>query len=380
MTVEQIKNEVNGFTAEMLGENAPTVIDNSNIVDVGKSIQNLSNWQNKFITSLVNRIGRPIYVDRVYSGAVPPIYHDSWEYGSIMAKFSTDLPDAVDNVAWELSDGTTYSQDTFYGTTATAKFWNMRTTHAIYRSFLDEQLKDSFKSLEEMSAFISMVHNSITNSLALKNQGLIYRVISNLILETVKGGKTTQNRNLRTEYNTLFSKELTAEQCLHDPEFIRYANTEIAKTAARMSNYSELFNVESKPRFTPPERLIAVYHADFWASIGSYLFNAPSQFSHEYLTLPQGTAIPYWQGSGTGYSFINTSTITANPASGGTVTPPTGVIAVLFDEYAAGVTNYSPRVDTHYNAIGNFTNFFYKRFAGYFNDVSENSVVFTIGG
>lgn len=380
MKIEQIKAEVNGFTKEMLGENAPEVIDNSTIVDVGKSIQNLDNWQNKFVTALVNRIGRPIYVDRVYTGAVPPIYHDSWEYGSIMAKFQSDLPEAVENAAWELTDGTTYSQDTFYGTTAKATFWNKRTTHAIYKSFTDYQLKDSFRSMEEMAAFMSMIHNNITNSLALKNQALIYRTISNLILETVKGGKATQNRNLRKEYNTLFDTELTAQQCLVSPEFIRYANTEIAKTAARMSNYSELFNVESNPRFTPPERLIAVYHADFWAAIGSYLFNAPAQFSHEYLTLPQGTAIPYWQGSGTTYDFTNTSTIAANPASGGTVTPPTGVIAVLFDEYAAGVTNYDPRVDTHYNNLANFTNYFYKRFAGYFNDVGENSVVFTIGG
>lgn len=379
MTVNQIQTEVNAITREMLGESEATAIDNSNIVDVGRQIQNLDNWQNRLVSALVNRIGKPIYVDRVYTGAVPPIYHDAWEYGSIMAKFSADLPDAVENVEWSLTDGQNYSQDTFYGTTAKATFWNKRTTHSIYKSFTDDQLKDSFSSMEELSAFISMIHNSITNSLALKNQGLIYRTIANLILETRKGGKATQNRNLRTEYNTLMGKELSVADCLVSPEFIRYANTEIAKTAARMSNYSSLFNVEGQARFTPAERLRAVYHADFWAAIGSYLFNAPSQFSHEYLTLPQGTAIPYWQASGTDYSFAQTSTIAATPASGGSVTPPTGVIAVLFDDYAAGVTNYDPKVDTHYNSMANFTNYFYKRFAGYFNDVSENSVVFNIG-
>ena len=379
MKIDQIYGEVNGFTKELLGENAPTITDNSTIVDVGRQIQNLESWQNKFVTALVNRIGKSIYVDRVYNGAVPKIYHDSWEYGSIMAKFSAELPDAVENVAWELEDGTNYSQDTFYGTTAKATFWNKRTTHSINKSFTDYQLKDSFRSMEEMAAFVSMIHNSITNSLALKNQALIYRVITNLILETKKGGRATQYRNLRAEYNTLFSAELTAKQCLVTPEFIRYANTEIAKTAARMSNYSKLFNVEGNARFTPIERLIAVYHADFWAAIGSYLYNAPAQFSHEFLTLPEGTAVPYWQGSGTSYDFDSSSLVSGVPASGGTVQPATGVIAVLFDEYAAGVTNYDPRVDTHYNNIANFTNFFYKRFAGYFNDVGENSVVFTIG-
>lgn len=379
MQINQIKDEVNQFTGELLGEAAPATVDNSNIVDVGASIQNLSSWQNKFVSALVNRIGKSIYVDRVYNGAVPPIYHDAWEYGSIMAKFQTDLPDAVDNVAWELQDGTNYSQDTFYGTTAKATFWNKRTTHAIYKSFTDDQLKDSFRSMEEMAAFVSMVHNSISNSLALKNQALIYRVITNLILETNKGSNATQKRNLRTEYNTAFSENLSMADCLHDAEFIRYANVEIAKTAARMSNYSTLFNVENNPRFTPSERLKAVYLADFWTAVGSYLYNAPSQFSHEYLTLPQGTAIPYWQGSGAGYGLADTSKIIGTPASGGSSTTLTGVIAVLFDEYAAGVTNYAPKVDTHYNSLANFTNYFYKRFAGYFNDVGENSVYFTIG-
>lgn len=379
MQINQIKDEVNQFTGELLGEAAPATVDNSNIVDVGASIQNLSSWQNKFVSALVNRIGKSIYVDRVYSGAVPPIYHDAWEYGSIMAKFQTDLPDAVDNVAWELQDGTNYSQDTFYGTTAKATFWNKRTTHAVYKSFTDDQLKDSFRSMEEMAAFVSMVQNTISNSLALKNQALIYRVITNLILETNKSSNATQKRNLRTEYNTAFSENLSMADCLHDAEFIRYANVEIAKTAARMSNYSTLFNVENNPRFTPAERLKAVYLADFWTAVGSYLYNAPSQFSHEYLTLPQGTAIPFWQGSGTGYALTDTSKIIGIPASGGSSTTMTGVIAVLFDEYAAGVTNYAPKVDTHYNNLANFTTYFYKRFAGYFNDVGENSVYFTIG-
>ena len=40
--------------------------------------------------------------------------------------------------------------------------------------------------------------------------------------------------------------------------------------------------------------------------------------------------------------------------------------------------NFNSRVTTQYNAKAEFTNYFYKRDARYFNDMNENFVVFFV--
>ena len=55
-----------------------------------------------------------------------------------------------------------------------------------------------------------------------------------------------------------------------------------------------------------------------------------------------------------------------------------GILAVMFDRDALGVTNLDRRVTTAYNPRGEFFTNFYKFDAGYFNDLNENFVVFYV--
>jgi hypothetical protein len=56
----------------------------------------------------------------------------------------------------------------------------------------------------------------------------------------------------------------------------------------------------------------------------------------------------------------------------------TGVLGVIFDRDALGVTNINRRVTTQWNAKAEFTNYFYKMDARYFNDLNENFIVFYV--
>ena len=95
-----------------------------------------------------------------------------------------------------------------------------------------------------------------------------------------------------------------------------------------------------------------------------------------------GETVPYWQGSGADYNFTSTGKINAIPSSsedsGKTPIVVNGVLAVIFDRDALGVSNLDRRVTTQYNAKAEFTNYFYKHDAGYFNDLNENFVVFFV--
>lgn len=377
MKIEQVAELTNELSKEMLGDEAPQTSDLSNIVDIGRQIENLDDWHNKVMRSLVNRIGRVMLVDRVYDGDVPSLYMDSWEFGSILMKYNMDMYDAQDNPSWELQDGVNYAQDVFSNNSARSKVWNSKTTHEVKQSIPDYQLKDSFRSGSEMAAFISMLQNHVRNTLNFKNQGLIYAVVANLMGEILASGQATQKYNLLAMYNTQFGKSLTVSNALFDKDFMRYSIMIMDRVAARMRNYSTLFNCGQRQRFTPRDRLHCIMHADFKAAVGVYLYNAESQFNTDFLSLPSAEIMPYWQGSGTGYDFMDTSNIKLVTGSGSSV-DQAGILAIMFDTWAAGVCNFDARTDTHYNARANFTNYWHKRSASYFNDTDENAVIFFI--
>ena len=121
--------------------------------------------------------------------------------------------------------------------------------------------------------------------------------------------------------------------------------------------------------------LHVVMLADFKKAANVFL---QSDVFHDTLTeLPNADIVPYWQGSGQGYGFTDISSINIKTASGSNVTA-SGILGVMFDRDALGVTNLDRRVTTNYNPKAEFYNNWYKFDAGYFNDTNENFVVFFV--
>ena len=383
MKVKQLHTVVNAATEVILGESAVLQEDLSNIVDVGKLIIDADKVDN-YVKNLVNHIGKVIFVDRIYQGGVPTLLMDSWEYGSILEKVSADLPTATENSTWELEDGENYSPDLFYKPTVSAKFFNSKVTFEIPMSFTERQVKESFSNAEQLNGFISMLTTSVENAMTVKIDSLIMRTLSNMIGETVVDAgvdvdpTTTAPRavNLLKLYNDAHGTTLAVADALADPEFIRYATYQISLVSARMSRISTLFNVEGKERFTPDSSKLTVLLADF--SKASDILLASNTFNADRVVLPSHDVVPFWQGSGLGYGFDDVSKINVKTTAGSEV-ELSGILGVLADRQAIGVTNLDRRVTTNYNPKAEFYNNFYKFEAGYYNDFAENFVVFFIG-
>ena len=182
MLVNQIYDIMNTVTSEVLGESVIVAEDLSNIVDVGTAIFNASAIDN-YVRSLVNHIGKVIFVNRPYSGNVPSVLMDGWEYGSILEKINTELPQASENESWELTDGASYDPNIFYKPTVEAKFFNKRVTFEIPMSFTERQVKESFSNAEQLNGFLSMLYNAIDKSMTVKVDALVMRTINNMIGE-----------------------------------------------------------------------------------------------------------------------------------------------------------------------------------------------------
>lgn len=378
MKVTQLKDIVNTVTSEVLGKQDVVSEDLSNLVDVGNEIINTDNVDN-YVKKLIDRIGKVIFVNRLYAGGVPSVLMDSWEFGSIVEKISADMPEADENDSWKLENGQEYSQDTFYQPQVSAKFFNSKVTFDVKLSFTTQQVKESFASVNELNAFLSMLETGVKNSMTVKLDGLIMRTINNMTAQTLQGGQAMQKVNLLTAYNTATGQKLTANKALMDKEFLKYASLVIKKYQARITKMSKLFNQGEKARFTNTTDLHTVLLSDFADSAEVYLMS--DTYHNDTVSLPQHETVPYWQGSGKTYDFNDISSIKVKINTGTKTTKDvaqTGIIGVMFDTNALGVSNLNQRTTTAYNARAEFYTNFYKMDAGYFNDLNENFVVFYV--
>ena len=185
MEVKQIYAIVNSVSSEVLGKTDIVKDDLTGIVDLGTEIFNQGAVDN-YVKSLVNHIGKVVFVNRPYSGKVPSVLMDAWEFGSVMEKISADVPAAEENDTWNLTDGQEYKQDVFHKPVVTAKFFNSKVTFEVPVSITERQVKESFSSAEQLNGFLSMIYNAVDKSMTIKTDALIMRTINNMVGETLK--------------------------------------------------------------------------------------------------------------------------------------------------------------------------------------------------
>lgn len=386
MEVKQIFTLMNTVTGEVLGKSDLIAEDLSNVVDVGTEIFSADAVDN-YVKSLVNHIGKVIFVNRPYSGIAPSVMRDGWEYGSVLEKLTVSkLPEAEENESWELTNGKSYDPNIFYKPEVSTKFFNKRVTFDIPMSFTKDQVKESFSNAEQLNSFISMIYTAIDKSMTVKTDSLILRTIDSLIGDTLysefpeanyTAGSGVRAVNLLKLYNDKFSATLTPTQAVTNPEFIRFSAYIMGLYQRRMTGISTLYNVGGTDKFTPTDRLHTVLLADFAAAAGVYLYDGNGQFKTENIQLPKAEIVPYWQGSGKKFDFADTSKIDTTTGSGNKVTA-TGILGVMFDHEALGVANLAKDVDAYYNGKARFWNNFYHYTAGYWVDLNENGVVFFV--
>lgn len=395
MEVKQIYTLINSVSKEVLGRTDIVAEDLTGIVDLGTEVFNQSAVDN-YVKSLVNHIGKVVFVNRPYAGKVPSVLMDAWEFGSVLEKISADVPEAEENDTWNLQDGKSYDQDVFHKPTVSAKFFNSKVTFEVPVSITERQVKESFSNAAQLNGFISMIYAAVEKSMTIKADALIMRTINNMIAETVladavafggtagnltsadlSSASTARCVNLLKLYNdkTGASTKLTAAKAITDPDFIRFASYVMGTYADRLQSISTVFNVGGKERFTPKDMLHVVLLSDFAKAAQTYLYS--DTFNRGDVLLPQAETVPFWQGSGQNYEFASTGNINIKE-SGGKAVEISGVLGVMFDRDALGVCNLDRRVTTNYNAKAEFFNNYYKFDAGYFNDTNENFVVFFI--
>lgn len=388
MNVEQIYQIVNSATQQVLGESAIVNTDLSNMVDIGSAIID-ANARDNYVGALFDETGKTWFASRVYDGISLGLRADDWTFGSRLRKIQMEMPDAEENENWMLVDGQAVDNQVFYRPEVTMKVYNQRETYCIPMSIPTEQVDSAMRSGEEMIAFIEMIYNTINKSLTVKLNSVERLTLAGLIgrcfYDNDAGGDytgvgTPRCVNLLALYNADHTgATITKAAALHTPDFLRYAAAKIGLDSAHVADISTLFNLDGKERFTPPDRQHFVLLADFAKAADVYLQS--DTFHEMYTALPKARIANYWQGSGTGYDVDSTSAIHVNVKTGANTSAEIvadGILGVLFDEDAAMVCNQRQRVTSHFNAKGDFTNYYYKSLFNSLIATDENCIVWYI--
>lgn len=384
MLMTQVADLVNDATREVLGEEATLLTEDlSNVVDVGNEIFN-ARATDHFVNALADRIGKVIFVIRKYEGGSPSVLMDSWEYGAVLQKIASDIPEAKENESFELVDGESYDPNIFSRPKVTAKYFDKRVTLEIKISVAELQVKSAFLNGTQLNAFVSMLFNDVEKSMTIKTDALIMRTINSFIGETIydeyaDGTQSTKSGiravNLLYLFNEKFDKELTADECYTDPEFIRFSSFMMGNYTDRLKKASRLFNMGGLTRFTGREDLHFVLLSEFARAADVYLQS--DTFNERFTEFPKAEIVPYWQGTGDDYDFENTSAIDLVTGNGHEISA-SGILGVMFDRDALGVAHLNKRVTSNWVPNAEFWNYWHKFDAAYFNDYNENFVVFFV--
>ena len=385
MEVIQIHTLLNSVIEEISGEQATLLNEDlSNVVDVGRSVFNATSYD-KFTKSLVDHIGRVIFVDRKYEGTVPSVIYDGFEFGAVLEKIGSEIPEYTENETWDLQNGQSYDPNIFYGSSVYAKFFSKYVTFEVPLSVTDKQAKSAFSSASELRRFVNMLFGKVEDAMVLASENLVMRTINGAIAETIYDdygandigdSSGVKAINLLYLYNQAHTgATLTQAQALESPDFIRFASAEMMKVANRLKKVSVLFNVGGKKRFTPMKNLKIVLHSDFSANAKAYLYS--NTFHEDYVKLPKADEVPYWQGSGDDYDVAETTAINVKlPSDNSKTVACDGILGVMFDEDCLGMLNFERYTTSDYNGKAEFTNYWHKQKVCAWLDTNENFVVF----
>lgn len=342
--VSQIYTIVNGALADALGSYAPRVKDTTSFVDAGSTLASKSAYD-AFFGALACRISKTVEFVRLYERNSRRVMTDYQEFGAFVQKVYTELPDAVANPVWSVSNGsnppTISPADPFdISTTVTVStmIFGKKGTWAIEIVRPTKQIKEAFLNESAMMAFIDAIYLTVENAYNMQAESIENLAVSTEIALAIENGLAT---NLLQVYNSEHSETLTVSSCKDDAKYLAFEASAILKKAKQLQIPSKLHNASAYTTFTPEDKLVVEVLNDVAVDHSVHLQS--NTYHDEMVKLPGYSTVPFWQGSGTSFAFDDISTIDIKNTDikNDGATPPvaveikqTGIVAVLRDEEA----------------------------------------------
>lgn len=338
------------------------------------------------LNSISQTLSKTIFSVRPYEAKFKGLMKDEVRFGNHVRKLNIGDKDWENDVRYDLVDGQSVDdqivsnpkilQTNFYGQNVYSRHYT------VYR----DQLNIALSSEEEFQRFITMIVQNCSDMIEQCHESTARMTLANFIGGKVKGD-VNNVIHLVTKYNEVAGTTFTTET-IRQPSnfvpFIKWAFGYIGYLSGMLTERSQKFhiNVTGKEisRHTPQNRqklyLFSEYLKDMDASVLSSVYN------DNYLKFTDYEQVNFWQsidtpdGISVKASYMKPDGTIATDDTG---TATGNIFGVLFDEEAVGITTCGQWSSaSRFNARGGYTNFWYHFNDRYYNDFTENGIVFLL--
>lgn len=371
--MKQIYDIVNSVSSQAFGSTALTVVDEQGLVALGNTVLSSSTNTENFLNVLAQRIGKTIIDDRKYDSMFKGLVKGKLEWGNIVQKIKFGLMTAEADESYGLTDGSSVDQWKVKKPTVKQSLFTSDTPWQIHVSIQDAHLAEAFTSAEAMGSFIQGILTAFQNSIETAVENLGRTATCNLIAELMG---TSREIKLVTLYNTAKgltdSNKLTAATARYNEDFLRFAVAEINKISSKFQSMTKgVYNDGSVETHTPKANQSMYVTTDFESLLETQMQYAA--FHDGYVKLNKFVEVPFWQ------SIKSPESINVKKASSGAAVNKSDIVGLLFDDDACGIYQVlNKTIASPVNAAGLYYNLYYHARDLYFNDLSFNSVVFTL--
>lgn len=375
---------VNDVAKMATGLSDVDVIDTASFVDFGNSVLSSSDATEMFLNTYLLRVAQTYDTFRPYEGKLKDLMLSGSEWGAIVQKIDAEVPDFVSDETFEIEDGQSVDQYVVRKPVGRQKLFIKRSTYSNFVTTSKKLLKGAFLSEAAFLSWATMVAGKMRNKIEFATENLARLAMANYIANMGEG----QIVHLLTNYNAESGESLTAAKALLDKDFLAYAAGEMELVSKRLRNLSVSYNAEEAERHTPAgEQRFLVF--DKFQSRLQHVVQYQA-YHKELVDLGEFIEVPYWQGeyvteTTAGGDEVkvdsrDTIMVTVDDGEGGTddVTI-SGIMGFIFDKYALGAHRAEEEtLTTPINARGRYFNTFHFAEQLWFNDLSENGVVFLL--
>ena len=374
MDTNQIYEIVNDAGKQTMGESAIAVIDTASFVTMGNAILSSSTYTECFIDTLFQRIGQTVIDYRPYKSKLGLLAVSDMTMGAILQKIKIKMPTAVEDVTTQLIDGQSIDQYIISKPKATQKLFVKRTPYTFYITIQRKWLREAFTSETAMGSFITAIYGEVENALELSQENLARLCMANYM--GAISGTPSRVVNLVSDYNSATGSSVPqGEDSMLNEGFLRYSLGRMNSISKKMQTMSVLYNDGSETRHSPEGDQRFVSLVDFQTALETQVQWAA--FHDKYVQKKNGIEVPYWQSAQSPFN-IDLLIEEEGEEEPQSVTL-SNIVAFIHDRDALGT--YRKEVDvatTPLNARGLYTNQFWHMNDLYFNDVTENGIIFTL--
>ena len=389
LTAKQIYSIVNEVAQQAMGAKAISVIDNTGLIALGNTVLGSSDTVNNFINALTDRIGRTIVSFRAYHSHFPDFERDSIEWGNILQKLKVGMPDAEEDQSYNLVDGESVDQYKINKAKVNQLLFTSETPWQTHITVHLDELEKAFVSSTDMGAFISSMFGEVQNRIELAMENLSMDCVNNYIAEIISReeseGISKRTFKLLTLYKEATGVDHTTEplKALDDEEFLKFTVRLINRLSSTMEYMTTgIFNTPANDgddtissvytRHTPKSEQKMMLFIDLVNALKTNINSKAFNMEQVSIDIPFMT-VPFWQAIDTPSKICIDKT-----ASNAIATIPY-VMGILYDREAMGTYKKQYKsLTSPVNAAGRYYNVFYHMRTLFFNDLTENAVVFVL--